>query len=95
MESKCAPEGDARHRQKETGEPSRNQRRGERVKGPLYLKLTTMYAVVSEDNHNELWAIFDSKEKAQQRIDEGYFQRHMYEEDKKKKLIVIEHKKSK
>lgn len=47
------------------------------------------YKVVSECNHNELWATFDSKEKAQQQIDEGYFQKFMYEADKLKKLIVI------
>jgi len=53
-----------------------------------------MYKVVSEENHNEVWASgFYSKEKAQKRIDEGYFQKHMYEKDKKKKLIVIKENK--
>lgn len=49
-----------------------------------------MYKVVSECNHLEVWASgFHSKEKAQSRIDEGYFHRHMYDVDKHKKLIVI------
>ena len=49
-----------------------------------------MYKVVSECNHNELWGSgFYSKEKAQERIDEGYFHRYMYNADKHKKLIVI------
>ena len=49
-----------------------------------------MYKVVSECNNNELWATgFYSKEKAQQRIDEGYFHQYMYEKDKCKKLIVV------
>lgn len=47
------------------------------------------FKVVSECNHNELWAIFDSKEKAQKEIDAGYFQQYMYDADKSKKLIVI------
>jgi len=51
-----------------------------------------MYKVVSECNNKEVWAIgFYSKEKAQKRIDEGYFHKHMYEKDKSKKLIVIEY----
>ena len=49
-----------------------------------------MYKVVSECNKNEVWATeFYSKEKAQQRIDEGYYHRFMYEQDKGKKLIVV------
>ncbi len=51
-----------------------------------------MYKVVSECNRLEVWATgFYSKEKAQQRINEGYFHRHMYEADKHKKLIVVEY----
>ena len=46
-----------------------------------------MYKVVSECNKNEVWATeFYSKEKAQQRIDEGYYHQFMYEQDKGKKL---------
>ena len=49
-----------------------------------------MYKVVSECNNNEVLASgFYSKDKAQKRIDEGYFHKFMYEKDKNKKLIVI------
>jgi hypothetical protein len=51
-----------------------------------------MYKVVSECDNKEVWATgFYSKEKAQKRIDEGYFHKSMYEKDKSKKLIVIEY----
>ena len=51
-----------------------------------------MYKVMSKDYPNELWGIgFYSKEKAQKRIDEGYYQKNMYEKDKCKKLIVVEY----
>lgn len=51
-----------------------------------------MYKVVSKDYLNEVWAIgFYSKEKAQKRINEGYFHKYMYKEDKHKKLIVVEY----
>ena len=49
-----------------------------------------MYKVVSECDHFEVWAVgFFSKEKAQKRINEGYFHQAMYEADKHKKLIVV------
>jgi len=49
-----------------------------------------MYKVVSECNKNEVWATgFYSREKAQNRIDEGYFHQYMYDRDKHKKLIVV------
>ena len=49
------------------------------------------YKVVSEECHNEVWASgFYDKQKAQRRIDEGYFHRFMYECDKHKKLIVVD-----
>jgi hypothetical protein len=49
-----------------------------------------VYKVVSEFNKNEAWATgFYSKEKAQNRINEGYFYQYMYEADKSKKLIVV------
>ncbi len=49
-----------------------------------------MYKVVSECNKNEVWETgFYSKEKAQTRIDEGYFHQYMYEQDKNKRLIVV------
>ena len=49
-----------------------------------------MYKVVSECNKNEVWATeFYSKEKALQRIDEGYYHQFMYKKDKGKKLIVV------
>lgn len=49
-----------------------------------------MYKVVSEFDNNEVWATgFISKEKAQNRIDEGYFHQYMYDADKHKKLIVV------
>lgn len=53
-------------------------------------KRIKMYKVVSECNHLEVWATgFLSKEKAQKRINEGYFHQYMYEADKHKKLIVV------
>jgi hypothetical protein len=52
------------------------------------------YKVVTEGSSNEVWATGFygdyGKEKAQKRIDEGYFYKHMYESDKSKKLIVVE-----
>lgn len=49
------------------------------------------YKVVTDGAQNEVWAIgFFSKEKAQAKIDAGYFHKFMYESDKSKKLIVIE-----
>ncbi len=51
-----------------------------------------MYKVISKDYPNELWATgFFSKEKAQKRIDEGYYHKNMYEKDKHKKLVVVEY----
>jgi len=51
-----------------------------------------MYKVVSECNKNEVWSAgLYSKDKAQKRIDEGYFHKNMHEKDKSKKLIVIEY----
>ena len=51
-----------------------------------------MYKVMSKDYPNELWATgFYSKEKAQKRIDDGYYHKHMYEIDKHKKLVVVEY----
>jgi hypothetical protein len=51
------------------------------------------YKVVSECNQNELWASGyygeAGKAKAQKAIDEGYFHRFMYQQDKHKKLIVV------
>lgn len=48
-----------------------------------------MYKVVTEDATNEVWGTgFFSKEKAQDRIDTGYFHKYMYEKDKHKTLIV-------
>ena len=49
-----------------------------------------MYKVVSECDKNDVWATgFYSKEKAQKRIDEWYFHKYAYEQDKNKKLIVV------
>ena len=49
-----------------------------------------MYKVVTQGNHNEVWASgFYDKQKAVDRIKEGYFHRYMYEKDKHKILIVI------
>lgn len=49
-----------------------------------------MYKIVSECNIHEVWATgFYNKEKAQTKIDDGYFHRFMHPEDKHKKLIVI------
>ena len=54
-----------------------------------------MYKVVSECNNNEVWASgFYSKEKAQKRIYEGYYHKFMYDDDKNKKLIIIEYGKN-
>lgn len=36
----------------------------------------------------------NSREKAQKRIDKGYFHNFMYEKDKSKKLIIIEYGKN-
>lgn len=49
-----------------------------------------MYKVVTKDSKNEVWAVgFYSKQKAQNRIDNGYFHKYMYEKDKHKILIVV------
>lgn len=52
-----------------------------------------VYKVVSEGNHNEVWASGfhgkEGKEKAEKRINEGYWHKLMYDKDKHKKLIVI------
>lgn len=54
-----------------------------------------MYKVVSKCDKKEVWASgFYSKEKAQNKIDEGYFHKFMYEKDKSKKLIIIEYGKN-
>lgn len=51
------------------------------------------YKVVTEDSPNEVWATGFygdyGKAKAEKRIAEGYFHKHMYESDKSKKLIVV------
>ena len=51
------------------------------------------YQVVSEENHNEVWArgFYNNagKERAQTRVNAGYFHKFTYEKDKHKKLIVI------
>ncbi len=49
-----------------------------------------MFKVVSEDNHNEVWAIGFSKIKLENRIRERYYHNFMYEGYKNKNLIVIE-----
>lgn len=52
------------------------------------------YKVITKDNPNELWASGfygeHGKAKAEKRIAEGYFHRHMYEADKHKTLVVVE-----
>ena len=54
-----------------------------------------IFYVVSERNNNEVWASgFYSKDKAQKRIDEGYYHKFMYDDDKNKKLIIIEYGKN-
>ena len=58
----------------------------------IIYNIKIMYKVVSECNNNEVWATgFCSKEKAQNRINKGYFHRFMYEKDKNKKLIIIKY----
>lgn len=51
-----------------------------------------MYKVVTKGNENEVWATGfygeSGKEKAQQRIDEGYYHKYMYKKDKSKELVV-------
>lgn len=47
------------------------------------------FKVVSECNHLEVWGYFDSKERAELRIKEGYFKKFMYLKDQYKTLIVI------
>lgn len=53
-----------------------------------------MYKVVTKGAENEVWASGfygeQGKAKAQKRIDEGYWHRLMYEQDKSKTLIVVE-----
>ena len=52
-----------------------------------------MYTVVTKGSLNEVWATgFYSTEKPQKMIDEGYFHKYMYKEDRDKVLIVIEQK---
>jgi len=52
------------------------------------------YRVITEGLPNEVWATGfygdEGKKKAQERINSGYFHKHMYESDKSKKLIVVE-----
>lgn len=47
------------------------------------------FAIVTADNHNEVWGLYYTKDRAQERIDTGYLQNFMHERDKHKKLIVI------
>jgi len=51
------------------------------------------YKIVTEGLPNEVWAkgFYGDigKEKAQNKINDNYFHRYMYEEDKHKKLIVV------
>ena len=53
------------------------------------------YKVVTEGSPNEVWAAGFygdyGKQKAQKRINEGYFHKYMYEVAKSKKLIVMEY----
>lgn len=50
------------------------------------------YVVITEGLSHEVWGTGfygeEGKQKAQNRIDEGYFHKHMYESDRHKKLIV-------
>lgn len=49
-----------------------------------------MYKIVSADNQIEVWASgFKEKSKAQRLIDEGHIHKHMYQNDKNKKLVVV------
>jgi hypothetical protein len=51
-----------------------------------------MYKVISKCNNNEVWGSgFYSKEKAQNKINEGYFHKYMHKKDKHKKLIIKEY----
>ena len=51
-----------------------------------------MYKIVTKGSENEVWAVgFYSKEKAQKKIDEGYWHKYMYDKDKHKTLIVIKY----
>ena len=50
------------------------------------------YAVVTSDNHDEVWASGfygdTGRERAQRLVDEGYWHRLMYQRDRHKTLIV-------
>jgi|GEM_PF-4342516 len=52
------------------------------------------YIVVTKGNESEVWGTGFygdyGKNKAQVRIDSGYFHDHMFNDDKNKELIVIE-----
>ena len=51
-----------------------------------------MFKVVTENSKNDVWATgFYSKDKAQKRIDSGYYHKNMFECDKHKKLVVMEY----
>jgi len=51
------------------------------------------YKVITKGSPNEVWATGfyneQGKQKAQERINEGYWHKLMYEADKSKKLIVV------
>ena len=50
-----------------------------------------MFKVITKGNPLEVWGTgFRTREKAQKRVDEGYFHRFMYDKDKGKNLEVVE-----
>ena len=56
------------------------------------MKKNQSFMVVTSDNWLEVWSIgYSSKEKAQLRVDEGYFLKYAMRELKERRLQVITH----
>ena len=60
------------------------------------MKKNQSFMVVTSDNWLEVWSIgYSSKEKAQLRVDEGYFLKYAMPELKDRKLQVMTHEEHK
>jgi len=49
-----------------------------------------MFKVITQGNPLEVWALFDSKERAEEKVKEKYWHPYMYEKDRHKTLEVVE-----
>lgn len=50
------------------------------------------FMIVTAGNWLEVWSVgYASREKAQERVDTGFYKKYMYPQDKNKKLVVISH----